>query len=313
MSNIQKVENTRQIVLQSQSEFEKLAMIHGAVNFQKEASFALASLADSEYLTKAAMSNPDALKRAIINVAAVGLTLSPVYKYAYLIPRKGKIILDISYKGLIQLAINTGHIKLVYAELVCKNDVFKLMGIGREPIHEFEPFGDRGEKVGVYCLATTKDGNYITSFMTLAEVYKIRDTSESWKSGGQSPWKTFEDEMIKKTIIRRAYKMWPLPHESVFEQAINVINEQDPVEFVDVTPKKDRTEDLKFIRESLVTLEREEAKYVSHLCTVYSRDIKSLEELIDNEVDKELISIKQYLKMKKDKDEKSAANPEPTK
>ena len=88
MSNIQRFENLKQVVAQTQPAFDELAKIHGAVNYKREASFALQALTDNDYLASLAMGNQDSLKRAVINVAAIGLSLSPVHKLAYLVPRK---------------------------------------------------------------------------------------------------------------------------------------------------------------------------------------------------------------------------------
>lgn len=299
MSNIQRIENIKQIVIQSKNGFESLAKIHGAVEFQREASFAMQALQDNEYLASQAMGNPDSLKRAVLNVAAVGLSLSPVYKYAYLVPRDKKVILDISYKGLIQLAINTGHIKIVHAELVCEKDTFKLNGIGKEPMHTFEPFSDRGQFVGAYCVVKTKDGEYITTVMSKDEIYKVRDTSQGWKSGKQSPWKSFESEMIKKTVIRRAYKMWPLPEKNNFEKAINVLNEEDPSDFKDVELTEEqvqsKVEMIDILQEYLITLKKTESDYLKHLQTSLNREVKSLNDLTEIELKKEIIFLEQYL------------------
>jgi recombinational DNA repair protein RecT len=45
--------------------------------------------------------------------------------------------------------------------------------------------------------------------MQIDDIYDIRNRSSAWKSGRSCPWKTDEGEMIKKTVIKRAYKLWP--------------------------------------------------------------------------------------------------------
>ena len=80
VSNLQKNEKAGQLIFNYETDFKKLADIHGAVSFEQEASFAMQLLKASDYLCGVAVSNPDSLKTAILNVASIGLSLSPVYK-----------------------------------------------------------------------------------------------------------------------------------------------------------------------------------------------------------------------------------------
>ncbi len=311
MSNLVQFENLKQIVVMVQPQFDELAKIHNAVNYKREAAFALQLLQGSEYLAKMAMGNQDSLKNAIINVAAVGLTLSPVHKLAYLVPRDGKVSLDISYRGLIKLATDIGAIKWANAELVCEKDTFQLQGLGKEPLHKFEPFKDRGEILGVYCTVKTPDGDFLTAHMKIDDVYKIRNRSQSYASGKNSPWKSDPDDMIKKTVIRKAYKTWPMTdtNRDRFEQAIDVTNNADPIDFdapiAIAAPQEEdkRVSQFDTIRAGLELLGRTEAQYIKHLTTVNRREIKSLEELTDLEISQALTMLNQWLDAKKKNDE----------
>jgi recombination protein RecT len=318
MSNIQRFDNLKQVVFQIQPQFDELAKIHNAVNYKKESSFALQILGDSEYLANIAMGNPDSLKKAIINVAAVGLSLSPVTKLAYLVPRKKSICLDISYRGYIQLATESGAIKWAAAEVVREKDEYIFQGVNREPIHRFNPFSDRGNLVGCYCLAKTHDGEFILTQMSGDEVLSIRDRSESWKAyvkdaGKLCPWVTDETEMVKKTVIRRAHKNWPMGDTRArLDQAIDVSNEVDPIDLNPIqiqAPKDAREESLDYIRTLLVKIERSEDKYITHLTRVNKREIKKLEDLTDIEVSQAIAMLNQLLDAKlareaKEKNEK---------
>ena len=180
------------------------------ISFEREAGFAIQVLQNNEYSLKAAMENRQAVVDAVTNIAAIGISLNPAKKQAYLVPRKGKICLDISYMGLLDLAINSGSIKWGQADLVREHDVFQTNGFDKAPTHTFNPFSkDRGEVIGAYVVVKTADGEYLTTTMMVDEINAIRDRSESVKAGKSSPWKTDYGEMAKKTVIKRAYKLWP--------------------------------------------------------------------------------------------------------
>ena len=181
------------------------------MKFASEKGFAIATLTNNSFLAKIAMENRASLVQSVVNVAAIGLTLNPAEKLCYLVPRKGAICLDISYMGFCRLATNSGSVSWVQAEVVRENDTFTLNGVGERPTHSYDPFASlekRGELVGVYCVAKTGE-DYLVTTMSAEEVTAIRDRSESWKKGQSGPWKTDPVEMWKKTVIRRAYKLWP--------------------------------------------------------------------------------------------------------
>lgn len=189
-------------------------LVDRSINFEREAGFAIQVLGASDYAMNIARSNPQSVRSAITNIAAIGISLNPAKKQAYLVPRDGKICLDLSYMGLMDLAIAAGSILWGQAELVCANDGFTLNGFDKPPTHARNPFGaDRGEVVGVYVVVKTPDGDYLTTTMSAEDVYAIRNRSSAWKAFVEKkktcPWVTDPGEMMKKTVIKRAYKMWP--------------------------------------------------------------------------------------------------------
>lgn len=198
------------------------------INFDREAGFALQILRGSDYLGKIAMANPQSLYAAINNVAAIGISLNPAAKLAYLVPRKGAVCLDISYMGLMDIAQDAGAIQWGQAVIVRASDTFELQGIDKEPKHVFQPFSkDRGEIIGVYVVVKTDGGDYLTHPMTLSAVEAIRDRSEAWKAykadnSKKCPWVTDAEEMIKKTCVKQASKYWPKRER--LDQAIHHLN-----------------------------------------------------------------------------------------
>lgn len=185
-------------------------LVDPSINFEREAGFAIQQLGKNDYMMKAAQNNRQAVVDAVTNVAAIGISLNPAKKQAYLVPRDNKICLDISYMGLMDLAQATGAVKWAQAALVYSSDTFALNGLDKAPSHTFNPFAkDRGEIVGVYVTIKTVHGEYLTHTMTIEDAYAIRDRSSAWKSSKSGPWKTDEGEMIKKTCVKQAYKYWP--------------------------------------------------------------------------------------------------------
>jgi recombination protein RecT len=82
-----------------------------SIEFDREAGFALQILQGSDYLRSIALSNRESLYAAITNVAAIGVSLNPAEKLAYLVPRKKAVCLDISYMGLLDIAQSAGAIR----------------------------------------------------------------------------------------------------------------------------------------------------------------------------------------------------------
>jgi|GEM_PF-1396501 len=311
MSNIQRADNVRQVIYQTETDFNELAKIHGAVNFKREAAFAMQILNSNSYLMQVAMGDQDSLRNAVINVAAIGLTLNPLMKLAYLIPRKGKVCLDISYLGYISLGIAAGAIKWAGAEIVREKDIFVFNGVNREPLHKCEPFGDRGEILGTYCLAKTHDDEFILNHMNNERIFEIRDRSESYiaftKDNSKStPWKTDTEEMIKKAVIRSAYKSWPKSSTKTddrFEKAIQITNDFEPLEIAAPVPAAEGKRELAFkkMREDLIFLERQEPAYIEHLNRTTKRKIEKLEDLTDTEISQALTMLDLWVDTKKKK------------
>lgn len=228
--------------------------------FESECLFASQALVANDRLAKAARSNMASLQGAILNVAAIGISLNPALKHAYLVPRKGAVCLDISYKGLVKLATDSGAIVWAKAVLVYDGDEFEWFGVDSAPVHKYDPFQtDRANPHnafkglrGGYCIAKLGDG-YLVETMTVAEIQQIRDSS---MLGNAGPWKTWTTEMIKKTLVKRASKSWPQSGARL-EEAMAVINQHEGLAEKDITPaapeKTNIIEGITALTESQVT------------------------------------------------------------
>lgn len=116
----------------------------------------------------------------------------------------------IGYKGMIDLARRSGHMKNIYAYTVHENDEFEYE-LGLEPkLHHKPAIGDRGALIYVYGVAHFKDGGYHMEIMSKTEIERIKGSS---KAGQYGPWKDHYEEMAKKTVIRRMFKYLPISIE----------------------------------------------------------------------------------------------------
>lgn len=267
-----------------------------AISFKQESLFAYQQLTkgrkknkrtgefEDSFTMTTAKRNPESLKLAIMNVASIGVSLSPAKKQAYLVPRNGEVVLDVSYMGLCHLAQESGALKWVQSDIVRKKDRFLNNGKFEKPTHEYDAFGDRGEIIGVYCVAYT-GADYLVETMPILEVYKIRDKSDGYDKNPQySPWTTFPEEMIKKTVVKRAAKMWPVVEDSRLANAIEHVNRYQGINFdnqeeEEITHSSQET--LKEIRDLLKIMGKDEGRFCAHLENIVDGCPSNLERLTD--------------------------------
>jgi len=153
---------------------------------------------------------PQSLVSAMMVASELGLEPGGSRGLLYLVPYGNIATPIVGYRGLIQLARNSGDLANIEARVVHARDKFEVE-FGLEPRLTHKPnMVDPGEMVAVYAIATMKDGTRQVDVMTAAEVDKIRARSRSSKNG---PWVTDAAEMAKKTVVRRLMKYLPLSSE----------------------------------------------------------------------------------------------------
>jgi len=154
---------------------------------------------------------PQSILNAVINVARTSVTLNPVLRLAYLIPRKNKCILEFSYMGLVAILRDNNCIKSISSHIVYGDEDFEY-NIGENKIihkpkySKNESEHNKREIIGCYSRATLNNGENSFEFMAMWEIEKVKRLSESSNSKF-SAWNTWQDEMIKKTVIKRHFKM----------------------------------------------------------------------------------------------------------
>lgn len=177
----------------------------------------------------------ESLMKCLLDLSAFGL--EPDGRRAHLIPYKDQCTLVIDWKGLAELAMRSGIVAKLHADVVCENDEF-VYDLGEVKAHKIDFRKPRGEVYAVYAMAQTKTGEVFVSVLGKDEVDGVMKRSQGYKSAMQysktHPWLTDWNEMAKKTAFRRLSKWLPLSPE--FRDAQERDDEEDAPAMRDVTP-----------------------------------------------------------------------------
>ncbi len=166
---------------------------------------------------------PLSIVQAVLEASQLGLMLGNKLGHAYLVPRRDKKAnnilkcqLLIGYRGFIALAHRTGKVSSIFPAIVHQGDQFSLkLGTGRQLSHvPLLDVSKRGDWIGAYAVVEFRDGRTDFEWMTRHEIEKVKQCSES-ACEAWSPWRRFEDEMIKKSPIRRMAKRLCLSSEDM--------------------------------------------------------------------------------------------------
>jgi len=157
--------------------------------------------------TKLQNCTPESILEACYDAATLGLAIDARY-LAYLVPYGNKAKLMASYKGMVELALKSGVVTNIFAEVVYEKDHFQyhagtIQNIDHIPVKMNVA---RGNVVGAYAVARYANGIIQPCVMRLDEINKIRNKS---RSSGAGPWVTDFDEMAKKTVVKRLIKLLP--------------------------------------------------------------------------------------------------------
>ena len=164
--------------------------------------------------------DPNSFLGAVMQASQLGFEIDDNLGYVYLVPffnkktGKKEVQLLVGYRGLIELARRSGKLRSVSARLVYENEPFSIeYGLMETLRHTPLPPSKRGEKVkGVYAVASMSDDTKVFDFLWAEEIEEIKKSSKAGDSK-TSPWATHEEEMMKKTVIRRMMKYLSLSPE----------------------------------------------------------------------------------------------------
>lgn len=159
---------------------------------------------------------------SVMALAELGLDPSGALGSGYLVPFKGVCTPVPGYRGLIDLAVRSGDVKGIKAEVVFWGDAFDLEE-GDKPRLFHKPLipKSRDEELkmkdhrtpdnvrGAYAVATLVGGTRQFCFMPFSDLELVRLRAPGGKSN-HTPWFTDRVEMYKKCPVRRLVKQLPL-------------------------------------------------------------------------------------------------------
>ncbi len=224
----------------------------GMLDYANEARFALQAISNNPRLLDC---DPETLTDSIVHLAAMGLSLNPAAQQAVLIPRwnSKKHGLDCTaspqYRGLMKLATDTGLITSIQANVVflCDENKFDV-DLGSKPYLKHKPKLSapaeertinlldlkKNRMFACYCVAHLRDNEYPhITVMDLPEIMSVANASEAFaprqkpgkpERAPSGPWVYWSGEMVKKAVIRRASKQWPLSDNSKYKQLLTAID-----------------------------------------------------------------------------------------
>lgn len=205
------------------------------LKWEAERQFVLQLIHRDEKLAAAVAENPASLALAMIDMAILGVSLSPVRGHAYLVPQSVKgvngVTALLSYKGLENLALTSKTVKSIQTELVYSKDAFRRGSNDTGAFVEFEMArGDRGILEGAYCRAKLDNDEVHVEWMTADELDGCHAAATAKQGKEPFAWRgKFKGEMQKKCVVRRAAKHWVLTEG--FENAIKSMDAADPMSF----------------------------------------------------------------------------------
>lgn len=153
---------------------------------------------------------------SILQLVALGLEPNTPLGLAYLVPFRGVCTPIIGYKGMIELAYRSGRIRMLDANVAREGDAFS-HHYSFEPDFQYERKAPLTARLThAWCWGTTTDGGRFLQVLN-AEDIAARKARSAANNSGNSPWRTDEAAMWRKTAIRAA--QWRLPQSPEMQRA----------------------------------------------------------------------------------------------
>jgi len=159
-------------------------------------------VASNNLLSKA---DPNTVYTAVIVAASLGLSIDPSLGHAYIVPYKEsgggiRAQFQLGYKGLIQLALRSGHFRTINSFPVGENELVEY-NIMRGNRYDFK-LKNKGDILGYGAFFELTSGFSCELFMTVEDIRRHASRfSQSFRSGN-GPWIDDFGQMAEKTVLK---------------------------------------------------------------------------------------------------------------
>ena len=201
---------------------------------------------------------PETIIKSAIDAAIMGLPIQPGLGYAYIVPYGQEAQFQIGYKGLIQLALNTGQFERFNAGEVREGE---LKGIDEFQEAVFDWSAPGGDVIGYWAGFRLGNGYRKMVYMTVEQCKAhAKEFSKAYqydlKAGkANSPWSKNFGAMATKTCIKRLLHWAP--------KAIEMIDTTAPKALVD--PDEDDIIPVESIHDEAAPVDPSRAEYPPEL------------------------------------------------
>lgn len=149
---------------------------------------------------------PESIYLGLLACAVTGLEPGALKGEAYLVPFKGEATFMVGYRGIIKMARRSRGVAAIWSNVVYEGDEFDVdLGSANRIVHR-PRLGARGQNiVAAYAIARMTNGQDEIELMDREDLDAVR------KAGQNGPaWKDWEDQMMRKSPLRRLGKRLPL-------------------------------------------------------------------------------------------------------
>lgn len=152
--------------------------------------------------------DPNSVIASCMTAALLDLPISKDLGFAWVVPYKGTAQFQIGAKGFIQLALRTGQYQRMNAEGI-NAEAFNGYDEVGEPKIDWSKFDPTKPAIGFVLAFKLVNGFSKTIYWTRERcLAHAKRYSQAYKSNYETPWKSHENEMCLKTVVKYGLRAW---------------------------------------------------------------------------------------------------------